>query len=92
MRFALLQHWDVWSGAVAAAPSSIKMIAFASELVVDTGWVIMLKSSWSRANRGPLHLGMVLERGVPLDVLTPGEYMLRFVGLITPDIALILGE
>lgn len=84
----------MWSGAVAAAAaaSSIKIIALASELAADTGCVIMLKSSWSSANRGPLHLGMVLERGVPLDVLTLGEYMLRFVGLMTPDIPLILGE
>jgi hypothetical protein len=51
----------------------------------------MLKSSWSRVKSGVLHRGMLLERGVPLDVLTLGEYMLRFVGLITPDIPLILG-
>lgn len=73
------------AAAAAAVDSSIRMIAF------DSGFecVIMLKSSWSREKTGPFHRGMVLERGVPLDVITFGEYMLRFVGLIPPDIPLM---
>lgn len=63
IRFALLQHCPVCSADDAAAvASSIRIIALVSGLA---GWVIILKSSWSNVNRGVLHLGILLERGVP---------------------------
>lgn len=39
--------------------------------------------------KGAVHLETALERGVVRGVFTADEYMLRFVGLITPDIVLI---
>lgn len=79
------------AAAAAAVASSINIIVFGS---APEGCVIILKSSWSKVKSGVLHRGIVLEREVPLGVVTgtAGEYMLRLVGLITPDgIPVIVG-
>lgn len=70
-------------------PSSIRITAFGSAPVAFTWWDIILKSSWSSVMKGVVHRDTALERGVVRGVFTADEYMLRFVGLITPDIVLI---
>lgn len=85
----LLQHCALWSPAEAVAdvPSSISIIVFVSALLPATGCEI-IKSSWSNVNSwGGFQRGIVLQR-VPLLGVEPGVYMLRLVGLITPDIAI----
>lgn len=61
-------------------PSSIRITEFASGLLLETGCVIILKSSSNK--NGGFHLDL----GVVLGVVTGDEYKLKFVGLITPDI------
>jgi hypothetical protein len=56
------------------------MTELASGLLLDTGCVIILKSSSSK--NGLFHRVLGVVRGV----VTGVEYKLRLVGLITPDI------
>lgn len=63
------------------SPSSIKITEFASGVLFDTGWVIILKSSSNK--NGAFHR---CGRGVVRGVVTGDEYKLKLVGLITPDI------